>query len=153
MTLTMSEERELYRDRFAERAVTFLADTFADDPFKVPVAVEAFAADLGVDPDELLHMPARAEARRAIKTVMGERPNGYPRYMSIGGAYQRTEAVPPEILHRLREQAQATAGGFLKRDQWLAELEAAQTGETVDDLVQAAGMPWLSWRLSWHKAS
>ena len=133
--LTLSEEQAMVREQFEERAVVYLADTYGDEPFTMLDGVDGFATELGIDPEELLHRPSRVEARRAIKAVMYERPNGYPRYLWIGGGYQRTEAVAPEILANLRRRAQATASGFIRRDQWLAELEAAKTGETMDDLV------------------
>jgi hypothetical protein len=134
--MSIGEERQAMRDSFQERAIKFLADSYGDDPFKIYPAVDGFATELDLDPEELIHMPARVEAHRAIKTVMAERLNGVPRYLYIGGAYQRTEAVPAEILAQLRKQAEAVASGFLRRDQWLAELEADKTGESLDTLVK-----------------
>ena len=134
--MNLSEKRQATRMAFEERAGDHLADTYGDEPFKVYTAVDSFAEDLGIDSDVLLHMPAQVEAHRAIKAVMAQRPNGYPRYLYVGGAYQRTEAVPAEKLADLRHQARATAEGFTKRDQWLAEREVAKTGGSLDELAK-----------------
>ena len=124
------------RQASEERAVSFLDDTYGDDPFVLAGADRDFSDEefgTGDDPDSIRSRVLRVEASRSIRTVIHERPNGYPRYLNIGrGMYQRTTAVPIEILTTKLQHGEAVVGGWLKRLEWLGALAEAKTGEKVD---------------------
>ena len=134
--MTATEERQAIQLATEERAVAFLDDTFGDEPFVLGGAVSDFADDefsTDTDPESIRSRVLRVEARRAVRTVINDRPNGYPRYLNIGrGMYQRTTAVPIEILTTKLQHGEAVVGGWLKRLEWLGALAEAKTGEKVD---------------------